>query len=221
MRWELRPFVREAGLVSRGPAYEGVVGRHTVIATTMGVGPSRASHSVERLLARGDVERVVVVGVAGGIDPALAVGSVMVPEEVVDGLSGASYPNSPGDGVVVSGRLVTFDEVQVAPDVLARLRRQGFAAVDMETAAVAAACARRGCPLSVFRAISDDATAGSVDPAVAAMARPDGSSDVGAAVRYLVRRPWRAAALVSLGRDAQRAAKVATKAALAALATDA
>ena len=87
----------------------------------------------------------------------------------------------------------------------------------METAAVAAVCERRGCPFTAFRAISDNATDGSVDAAVAGMLHPDGTPDTGAALRYMVRKPWRIPRLLRLGRDSQRAAKAAADAAIAAL----
>ena len=45
------------------------------------------------------------------------------------------------------------------------LLKSGATAVDMETAAVAAVCERKGTPYAVFRAISDYATDGSVDAA--------------------------------------------------------
>jgi nucleoside phosphorylase len=217
---ELRPFVRGSGLARRERAYAGTIGRHRVTATLMGVGMTGAARAAEELLATGDVDRIVVMGIAGGLDPARPIGSVLVPEEVVDGVTGAEYPTSPWGGATPQGRLVTYDDFQTDPAVLADLRRQGFAAIDMETAAVAAVCDRRGCPLTVFRAISDDATAGLVDAAVASMARPDGSTDVGAAVRYILRRPWRTPALVTLGRDASRATRAAASAALSAFTAD-
>jgi adenosylhomocysteine nucleosidase len=205
MPLEHRAFVRAGGLQA---------GRQQVRASLMGVGMARAAAATEAMLAAGDVERIVVVGIAGRVDSTLAIGDVVIPEEVVDGITGAEYPTSPMGEVAARGRLVTFDDLQTDPAVLADLQQQGFAAVDMETAAVAAVCDRLGVPCTVFRAISDD---GFVDAAVAAMARPDGSPDVGAAVRYLVRRPWRSPQLVALGRDAQRAARAAAAAGVAAL----
>jgi adenosylhomocysteine nucleosidase len=211
MPLEHRAIVRACGW-RVGPS--GVVGRHEVSVKLMGVGMARAAAATEALVAGGEVERVVVVGIAGRVDPGLAIGDVVVPEEVVDGVTGAEYPTAPLGELVSRGRLVTFDDLQTDPAVHADLRQQGFAAIDMETAAVAAVCDRFGVPLTVFRAISDD---GFIDAAVAAMARPDGSPDVGAAVRYLVRRPWRSPRLVTLGRDAQRAARAAAAAGVAAL----
>jgi uridine phosphorylase len=214
---ELRPLVRSCGLQRRGSTFAGAVGRHQVVAGLMGVGMAGATRAAERLLADDDVERIVVVGIAGGLHPELPIGHVVVPEEVVDGVTGAEYPTVPWGGTEPSGRLVTFDDLQSGAERIADLHRQGFLAIDMETAAVAAVCERRGRELTVFRAISDR---GDIDTAVAAMARPDGSPDVGAAVRYMLRRPWRTPYLVTLGRDATKAARAAATAALAALTSE-
>jgi adenosylhomocysteine nucleosidase len=230
---ELRPFVRAAGLTrhhatgdddgvgDRGPVrsrhYTGTVGNHAVVATTMGVGMRRATRTAEQMLARGDVTRLLVMGIAGGLDTQLPIGHVVVPAVVVDGATGTEHRPQPWDVVESSGRLVTFDGFVTDPETMAALQQQGFAAIDMETAATAAVCAQHGCPYTVFRAISDNATDGSVDPAVAAMARPDGTPDIAAAVRYMLRRPWRVPGLVRLGRDARQASVAAATAALTAL----
>ncbi|MGH9214446.1 MAG: hypothetical protein ACRD2C_27825 [Acidimicrobiales bacterium] len=226
MRSELRPFVRATGIRRTGadadadpaaPTYAGRVGGHEVVATTMGVGMAGAARTAERVLESHDVDLLVVVGIAGGIDATLPIGHVLVPEVVVDGGTGGEYHPPTWDPVAVHGRLVTYDSFQTEPEVLADLQRKGFAAIDMETAAVAAVCERRSCPYAVIRAISDNATDGSVDAAVAAMARADGTPDLRAALRYVVRRPWRIPHLVRLGTDAHRAARAAADAAVAAL----
>lgn len=217
MRSELRPFVRAAGLVRSGDGYAGTVGRHEVVASLMGVGMTGATAAAERALGLGEVERLVVVGIAGGIDGRLPIGHVLVPEVVVDGATGAEHLPAPWGPFAPAGRLVTYDDFQTDPEVMARLQNEGYAAIDMETAAVAAVCERQGCPYTVFRAISDDAVNGSIDPAVVAMARPDGSPGAGAALLYVLRRPWRVPYLVGLGRDADSAARAAAAAAVAAL----
>ena len=88
----------------------------------------------------------------------------------------------------------------------------------METAAVAAVCERRGCPWSVFRAISDRVTDETTDPAVLALAGPDGSGDPWAVARYLLARPWRIVRLARLARGTLRAANAAADAAIRACA---
>ena len=58
-------------------------------------------------------------------------------------------------GVQPAGKLVTHDDFDMGPDEHARLVADGFIAVDMETAAIAAVCEARGCAWSAVRAISD------------------------------------------------------------------
>ena len=217
MRSELRPFVRAAGLARTGDVWSGTLGRYEVAASTMGVGMVGAAEAAERVVKGADVERVLVVGIAGGIDARLPIGHVVVPEVVVDGATGAEHRPAPWAQVEPHGRLVTYHDFQTDPELMARLQREGYAAIDMETAAVAAVCEQHGCPYTVFRAISDDAVKGTVDPAVAALARPDGSPDLGAALRYALRHPWRVPGLVALGRDSDHAARAAAAAAVAAL----
>jgi hypothetical protein len=89
------------------------------------------------------------------------------------------------------GRLVTSDRLVTGLDEAAELKQSGVVGLDMETAAIAAVCERRGCPWSVFRAISDRVSDGTTDPAVLALAGPDGRGDARAVARYLLARPWR------------------------------
>lgn len=220
---ELQPFVRAAGLQRQGEVYAGTLAGHDIVARTMGVGMTGASRAAEQAIAGDDgddagaVERVVVIGIAGGIGPALPVGHVLVPEVVVDGATGVEHRPAPWGPAEPAGRLVTFDDFDVEMTLMADLERQGYAAVDMETAAVAAVCERHGCPCTVFRAISDRTSDGLVDADIAAMARPDGTPDLRAVLRYVLRRPWRIPRLARLGRDSRTAAHAAADAAIAAL----
>ena len=100
-----------------------------------------------------------------------------------------------------------------------KARARGVRAVDMESAAIAAVCARHGCPCSVYRAISDPVTPGGEFEALFGLAREDGSPDPGAALRYLARRPWRLPALAAMGLGARRAIRTASTALLRDLAT--
>ena len=74
--------------------------------------------------------------------------------------------------VAPAGRIVSDDQFISAEEDIARISDDGVTAVDMETAAVAAVCERRGTPWSVFRVISD--MAGDTDDSVLAMANPEG-----------------------------------------------
>jgi adenosylhomocysteine nucleosidase len=140
-----------------------------------------------------------------------------VPERVVDLASGAEYRPEPLGSARPRGVLATSDDLIVDPSRLDRLAREDVVAVDMETAAVAEVCARRGCPFSVFRAISDRADDGTVDEAVFALAREDGTPDLLAVARFVATGPWRIPRLVRLGRGLGRATRAAAAACVAAL----
>jgi len=53
---------------------------------------------------------------------------------------------------------------------------------------------------------------GLIDNSVSRLAKPDGSADVGAVLKFLVRRPWRIPRLAKLGKDMNTAASAAANA---------
>ena len=216
MPMELKPFATAVGLQRDGDLSRGTLAGHDVVATITGVGMARAAVATERLLAIG-VDRIVVIGIAGGVDTTLPIGTVVTPEVVVDGARGIEYRPPAWAPVKAERRIVTYDDFDVEIQVMGQLQADGYAAVDMETAAVAAVCDREGAAYSIFRAISDNATDGSVDSAIAGMLHPDGTPDVRRALLYMLRHPWRIPRMARLGRDSQRAAQAAADAAIAAL----
>jgi nucleoside phosphorylase len=223
MRMELAPLVRPLGLrrvgARRERGYAGALGGLEIVAAVTGIGTGAAARAAERALDAGAVERVLVVGIAGGIGPSVAVGDLVAPERVIDLATGAEHRPTPLGVASPRGALATSDRLLADPAEAAALARRGVVAIDMETAAVAAVCARRGVPWSVVRAISDRADDGSTDEAVLGLAGPDGGGGAFAVARFLLTRPWRVPQLVRLGRDARRAAQTAAAAAVQALAT--
>jgi adenosylhomocysteine nucleosidase len=204
---ELRPLVKALSLRRAQPDdvrnYVGTAGASELMATTSGMGTGLAAAATERLLDSAPIDHVMVVGIAGGMG-ASKVGDVIFPEVVVNKLSRAEYRPAPLIDVAARGRLVTHDDFDMKPDEAQRLVDEGFIAVDMETAAIAAVCERRGTPWSVVRVISD--LVGVTPGDVIDLANPDGSPNIGAGLRYLLRHPARIPKLVRLGRDSQRAA---------------
>jgi nucleoside phosphorylase len=221
MRSELRPLVRSLSLgrSRSGDAllFAGAVGSVEVVATVTGIGTRAAARTAERVLDSIPVDHLVVVGIAGGIGPSVEIGDLVVPERVLDRSTGAEHrPSRLGDAPMC-GTLVTSDGLLVDQDEIARYERQGAVAIDLETAAIAAVCERRGCPWSVFRAISDRADDGSVDAAVFDLAGPEGRPKPYALARFVLTKPWRVPHLVRLGRGARLAASVAAAAVARAL----
>lgn len=65
----------------------------------IGVGPDRAREVTEWALRRFEIDHVVVSGIAGGLAADLPVGSVVVPETVIDIRSGERFTSAPLGGV--------------------------------------------------------------------------------------------------------------------------
>ncbi len=217
MQQELAPLVRKLSLrraEADGAFYVGATGRVEIVAAKTGIGTLAATRASERMLDATKLDYVLVVGIAGGVDADQPIGALIAPEVVVDGVTGREYRPVQLGATPPHGRLVTWDRLVTGLDEAAELRRSGVVGLDMETAAVAAVCERRGCPWSVFRAISDRVTDETTDPAVLALAGPDGSGDPWAVARYLLARPWRIVRLARLARGTLRAANAAADAAI-------
>ena len=164
-----------------------------------GVGTAAAARATARALGAGPVAHVFVVGVAGGIGAGSPVGALVVPERVLDVATGAVLRPTPFGDVAPRGLLATADGI-LAQATIAELAARGAVAIDMETAAVAAACEARGVPWSVFRGISDRADDGQTDDAIFGLLGADGRPDPGAVARFLLTKPHRIPQLVRLGR---------------------
>jgi adenosylhomocysteine nucleosidase len=207
---EFQPLAKALSLQRTGSGWTGTSGPIALVAAKTGIGTRLAAAAAVRLLDSGSVDHVMVVGIAGGMG-ASKVGDVIFPEVVVDKASGAEYRPTPLGGIEPRGRLVTHDDFDMQPAERDALVADGFVAVDMETAAVAGVCERRGVPWSAVRSISD--LVGVTPGDVIGLANSDGTPNVGASIRYLVTKPWRIPRLVRLGLDARGAANGAADAA--------
>jgi nucleoside phosphorylase len=222
---ELKAVARAGGLrtVRSGAkeslvAQEGRVGTWQVSACLIGMGPATARGFTERLLDQTRFDHVMVVGIAGGLDPLLPIGALMVPQVVRLHPDGPPYQARPLGGRAAAGTLMTTDGLLSDDAAWQPMAASGVGAVDMEAAGVAEACQAAGVPWSVYRGISDRPDEHLVDQAIFGLSKPDGTPDLGAVARYLGRDPRRARALAHLNRCMQVAARVAAEAAFADLA---
>lgn len=161
---------------------------------------------------------VISFGVAGGLDATLPPGTVIVATAVRGGEM--SYSTSPYWTAALrralpqaaSGLLAGSDTpVTTVADKTALHEAHGALAVDMESHIAARAAQAHGIPFAALRVVIDPADRPVPPLAVAGMAA-DGSTDVGAIVRGLLKAPHQLGGLLRLGRDAS-AAKAALVAA--------
>jgi adenosylhomocysteine nucleosidase len=215
MQHELAPIVRRLQLEGDGSVCRGRFGDREVVAMLTNIGMAAGADAARRMLEL-DVEWIMVVGIAGGVDPdVVAIGDVISPDVVVDRATGDTFrPSARGGGTGPRGVLSCGDELITDAPALTEMAADGVIAVDMETAAVAAVCAAAGCPWSVHRSISDFAGGGLIDDALFALTRPDGTADPDALERYLDENPDRLAVLTQLAQDMTLATEAAAEAAI-------
>ena len=222
MPMELAPITRRLrltrGTVGDLPARTGRLDGRPVVGIVTGMGTRLATDGVTQLLDEVTPAAVLVVGITGAVDDDTAIGTLIVPERVIDHATGRQHQHRVLGPGTPSGALWTTDVITTA-DVLPDLRAQGVVSLDMETAAIALVCEERGVPWHVFRAISDRATDGTVDDEVFRLSKPSGRPDPAAILRYVARHPARVPRLARMGRDARLATQQAADAALAAART--
>ena len=163
------------------------------------------------------IRGVISFGVAGGLDPSLKSGDVVVATEVLAGdtrwLAGLPLNEEMiasvalGRRRVVRGGLAGVEQMVAAQALKAALRSAtGAAAVDMESHIAAAYAAKAGLPFAALRVISDPASRALPALAMSAL-KPNGDIDLRKILRGVARNPTTLRALVSTGIDFNRALK--------------
>ena len=141
------------------PFLLGNIGLEEVLLGHTGVGPVAAAENIAALLAWHRPRMLISTGFAGGLDPRLATGDLLVATNFsAPALVAKSRALLAGDPHAFFGALTSQPQVAgTVAEKSALAAATGALGVDMETASVAAACARAGVPLLAVRAISDSA----------------------------------------------------------------
>jgi adenosylhomocysteine nucleosidase len=154
-----------------GPAVKRIgdvacLGDGTLVAVS-GMGGAAAALAAARLIEAG-ASALMSFGLAGGLDPSLSAGSVVLPSEVIS-RGGARFSTSAGwreqlrsrlakERPVAGGTLLSsLDLIDAVADKAAAFRETGAVAVDMESVGVAEVAAALGLPFVAVRVIVDTA----------------------------------------------------------------
>jgi adenosylhomocysteine nucleosidase len=165
-----------------------------------------AQEAAEELIRMG-AGALLSFGYAGGLDPALKAGDLLIPTWVLAG--GHYYPVDPSLAAsfggmreqVILGAMGVLGEVEAKQ----RVRQQTEAcAVDLESGAVAQVAWRNRLPFAVLRAVCDPADRALPPMAVTALDR-NGRVRKLHMLGAILRRPWQVPALIALGQDAAAA----------------
>lgn len=174
-----------------------------------GVGPAAASQGARRLIAAG-ARALVSWGMAGGLDPRLTAGSIVLPDEVLSP-EGVRFPTTrhwrEHVGAVIAARqpvcfgtlLSCREVIGSAADKSTVFGATAAAAVDMESAAVAEVALSERLPFLAVRAIVDTAE-DSLPPGLMALVGAPGAVRMGRLLGSLAARPADVPRLVQLMR---------------------
>ena len=192
------------GLVAEARLARGLAGK----IEAGGGGADGAAAAADRLVARG-ATALLSFGLAGGLQPGLPAGAILVPLTVVDGDGQTWHADqrlaerlgAPNGAMLAGDRiLVTIADKRMAWE------RSRALAVDLESGAVARVATTHSLPFAVLRAVCDPAERSLPMAALTAL-DAEGRIQPSALLRSLARDPRQISALIALGRDASKARK--------------
>jgi adenosylhomocysteine nucleosidase len=184
----------------------------SLIVRCRGPGPDAARRAAEDALASG-ATALLSFGLAGGLDPAFAPGSLIVANAIVDS-DGARIETDAawrgrvaaalGPAATIAALAASDRPIHTPAGKRWLFEATGAAAVDMESVAVARAAEAGGVPFLAVRVVADPAGR-SVPPSALAGLRPDGTTGTFAVLRALAARPGDLVGLMVLAGDYRRA----------------
>jgi adenosylhomocysteine nucleosidase len=182
--------------------------------------PEGAGDAAAHLVDAG-AEALISFGLAGGLDPALPAGAVLVPGVVIEGTD--THICDPGllawlGGVTCTAMLGGAGVAVTASDKANLFAATGAAAIDLESGALARIAAARGVPFAVLRAVCDPAGR-NLPPAALVALNAKGRIGAFRVLGAVLRAPGQVPALLRLAGDAA-AARRALQARLVMLSRD-
>jgi adenosylhomocysteine nucleosidase len=194
------------GIVVGMTAEARLLGR-TGCAIAVGGGTPVGARRMAQNLVDDGATALISFGLAGGLDPALAAGTLLVPRAVLsqgrllvcDEALRAPLAGDSTDCLLAATAVVTS-----ASEKLRLWQSTGAGAVDLESGEVAEVAITAGIPFAVLRAVCDPAARDLPSAAVVALDHQGRIAPFKMAGQY-ARHPWQIPGLIALGRDAARA----------------
>ena len=194
------------GIVT-GLEAEARIARRLGRVVAVGGGTADGARAAVRMLVDQGATALLSFGLAGGLDPALAAGALIVPETVlVGGVRLATDPAlSRALGGPTAACLLGAETIAATADDKRRLWREtGCAVLDLESGAVAEIAHAHSLPFAVLRIVCDPAAMSL--PAVALLAlSANGWIAPVSVLAAVLRDPAQIPTLLRLGRSASRA----------------
>jgi len=164
--------------------------------------PAGAAAAVQRLIGQG-ATAIISFGLAGGLRPGLAPGTLIIPTAILDGAD--SFPTDPAltealggaTGHIIAGAATI---ISTAAAKAALFAATGADAVDLESVAAA----RAGLPFAALRAIADPAER-DLPPAALTALKPGGQIDLVGILLNVLADPRQIPALIRVGQDTEKA----------------
>jgi adenosylhomocysteine nucleosidase len=175
-------------------AKAGVLANRHVVVLQAGAGRLSAARGTQALIAGHRPAWIISAGFAGGLQPDLRRGDIVMADEILD-ISGRRLTidlkaNSDPRGGIHVGRLLTVDKIVREPTEKAALGRQHQAlAVDMESWAVGEVCRQDKVRFLAVRVISDAANDLLPEDLDRLVMQQTTAGRLGAAAGTLLRRP--------------------------------
>lgn len=173
----------------------------------VGGGTAAGAAGAARAAVAAGATALVSFGLAGGLDPALAPGAVLVPDSIqicnerrLTDLELCHRLGGPTPHTLLGGERIAA----TAADKRQLFAATGAAAVDLESGAVARIAAGHGLGFAALRAVCDPAWR-SLPPAALLALDHQGAIGLGRVLRSLALRPAQLPALLALARDAAAA----------------
>jgi adenosylhomocysteine nucleosidase len=173
-----------------------------------GIGKVNAEKSVTEFLAKNSPGLVFTCGFAGGLNPDLKIGDVVfeMPVQIKDS-HGLSIQEKLLSAGAKPAKFVCVDHIAITVAEKKKLHEDTLAdAVEMESAAIHAACAERGIPCATIRVISDTANE-DLPLDFNALAKPDKNLDMGKLFMAIAKSPGKIGALMELQKKTKLAAE--------------